>query len=207
MIRIQSQIEPPNFDVTVRQRGSLWLAANAHRPHLRSRDFPTYWRNCKAELRTAFNGICAYTASFIAPEYGPSVESVDHFIPKSEACDLAYEWNNYRFCNPRVNENKSNSVRVMDPFFIQSGWFTIDFTSFFVRPEASLPQLLRERVKHTIDDLHLNIDDRLLQARADRITEYAHGDISFPYLQRNYPFIASELTRQNLIEQIKTMIR
>lgn len=206
MIRIQLQIEPPNFDATVRQPGSRWLAANARRPHIPAPDFPKYWRNSRGDLRTAFNRTCAYTASFIALDLGPSVETVDHFIPKSEGRDLAYEWSNYRFCNPRVNENKSNSVRVMDPFFIQNGWFTIDFTSFFVRPEAFLPLIWRERVQETIDDLKLNTDDRLLQSRVDRITEYAHGDISFPYLQRKYPFIASELTRQGLIENIKTMI-
>ena len=207
MIHVQAQIEPTDFDARVRQPGKRWLAQNAHRATISGRDFPNIWRNCREELRTAFHGICAYTASFIAREYGPSIETVDHFIPKAKVRDFAYEWSNFRFCNPRVNENKSDSESVMDPFFIQNGWFTIDFTTFNIRPNHSLPELQRHRVQDTIDALKLNDDDRIVQARVERIKEYARGDISFDYLTRKYPFLAMELTRQGLLEQIKGMIR
>ncbi len=206
MIHVQKQIEPPDFNANVRIPGNRFLATKRNSP-LKSSEFKNYWKNCRAQLLTAFNGICAYTCSFIAVDAGHSVGTVDHFIPKTEDRNLAYEWSNYRFCNPRVNENKGDSLAVMDPFFIQNGWFTIDFTTFNIRPDRKQSQMLQDRVQATIDALKLNDDDRIVQARVDRIQEYARGDISFDYLNRKYPFIAMELDRQGLVEQIKHMIR
>ena len=93
----------------------------------------------------------------------------------------------------------------MDPFKIQDGWFTIDFITFRVVPADGLPPYLADAVNSTITRLKLNNDDRLVEARVERIREYIDGLIPFEYLRRKYPFIAMELDRQDLIEGIKTM--
>lgn len=203
MIHVEEQPEPSNFKAKVMVPGQRFLQHNAHRT-LRSTEFKNYWKHCLNDLRDAYNGICAYTASYINVDAGHAIGTVDHYIPKTEDRNLAYEWSNYRFCNPRVNENKDNSMDVLDPFHIQDGWFVIDFTTFRVNPADTLPDYLKNAIQQTIDQLRLNDDNRLAQPRANRVSEYINGEISLDYLRRKYPFIAFELERQNLQETIKT---
>ncbi len=203
MIHVEEQPEPSNFNAKVRVPGQRFLQQNSHRI-LHGTEFKKYWKHCLNDLRDAYKGICAYTASYISVDAGHAVGSVDHYLPKSEAPNLVYEWSNYRFCNPKVNENKANSNDVLDPFRIQNGWFVIDFTTFRVNPADTLPGDLKKAIQQTIDQLRLNDDNRLAQPRANRVSEYINGEISLDYLRRKYPFIAFELERQNLQETIKT---
>ncbi len=206
MIFVQERLEPVNFNASVRSLGNAFLARKGGvAPTSSEWKANRYWGNCLADLRSEYSAICAYTASWIAIDAGHAIGTVDHYIPKDEAPELAYEWSNYRFCNPRVNTNKDNKLDVMDPFKILDGWFTIDFTTFRVVPADGLPSYLEDAVNATITRLKLNLDDRLVQARVDRIQEYVDGLITFAYLQSKYPFIAMELDRQGLIENIKAM--
>ncbi|MEP7211977.1 MAG: hypothetical protein ABI791_02815 [Acidobacteriota bacterium] len=206
MIPVSERLEPSNFNTNVRVPGERFLRLHGNRPFT-SKSFKgkAYWKDCLKDLRDAYSGICAYTASFIALDSGHSIGTVDHFLPKTLVPALAYEWSNYRFCNPKVNENKSNLVTIVDPFGIKYGWFVIDFVTFRVNPADGLPEYLRARVADSISNLGLNDDDRIAQPRADRVLEYVRDEVSFNHLTKNYPFIAFELDRQDLKDQIKVM--
>jgi hypothetical protein len=195
MIFVQERVEPADFERKVRTPGQAFLGIN-HTPSNKEYKPHRYWKDI--DLHAAYEGICAYSAHWIPPR-----GTVDHYIPKSVNPDLAYEWSNYRLCTERMNNNKDNKLDVMDPFSIQSGWFVIDFDTFFVEPEPNLPEYVKTAVSDTITRLRLNDDDDLIQDRANTVVLYSNGDVPFDFLLRRYPFIARELERQDLRERIK----
>lgn len=204
MIRVQEQPEPANFNTKVRIPGNAYLLTN---PNPTSREFKKHreWSNALDDLYSAYNGICAYSASWISPVQ--SNPTADHYLPKHKYPQLAYEWSNLRLCNPKMNSYKDSFEDVIDPFQIQNGWFVIDFSTFLIDSFDRLPSNLKKSIKDSIKRLKLNDDDGLVQFRAHVVREYASGEISFDHLNRHHPFIAFELGRQNLQEAIKTMIK
>src|SRR5262249_826811 len=50
----------------------------------------------------------------------------------------------------------------------------------------------------TIDVLRLNSDDYMVQVRCDIMLDFVDGNISFSFLKRKYPFLASEIVRQDI---------
>jgi hypothetical protein len=196
MIFIQEQAEPPDFQLNVRVPGQAFLRTNRNQnPSSKEYKPHKYWN--RVDLHTAYGGICAYSARWI------SRGTVDHYIPKSIDSNLAYEWSNYRFCTEKMNQNKDNKLDVVDPFMIQTGWFVINFSTFFIDPEDTLPEYIKVAVSDTISRLKLNDDNVLIQDRANTVALYSRGDISFDFLLRRYPFIAHELERQGLKVAIK----
>ena len=135
MIRIQRYSPPPHYKQDVQQRGRKYLARN---PTPSSRDFNghAYWHSIHDNL---YSGICVYCATWTPRSGGADQTSIDHFIPKSEEPSMAYDWDNFRLCRRRLNTRKGASLEVMDPFYIEDGWFTIDFTSFLIRPLNTAP--------------------------------------------------------------------
>jgi hypothetical protein len=129
--------------------------------------------------------------------------TVDHFWPRSVRPALAYEWENYRLAFSKLNAYKASSTDVLDPFSIQAGWFVLNFENFYVESNGALPADLGSAVTRTISILRLNTDDFLVQLRFSVVKDYAKGDVTFDYLARRYPFIASELRRQDLTEAIR----
>lgn len=202
MIFVQEQPEPPDFAAKVRNPGQAFLRRV---PHPTSRQFERHWRNAADDLHAAYNGICAYSAHWIPRDV--TRETVDHYIPKHLDPQLAYEWSNFRLCSEKMNNYKDNFTDVVDPFCIKDGWFTIDFATFFIEAESSLPQYLIDAIEATITRLRLNDDDQLVQERANLVQLYADDDVSFDFLERRYPFIAYELNRQGLKDTIKTRLR
>jgi hypothetical protein len=152
-------------------------------------------------MRKAYRGICAYSGIWV-----PTNPTVDHYVPKSLRPDLAYEWSNYRLALDKINNYKSDYTEVTDPFAIEDGWFVLDFDTFFVLPSDGLESDMKRQVQNTIYILRLNRDDAFVNYRFDIIREYAQGGLSLSYLQTYYPFIAKELSRQNLTEEIKTRL-
>lgn len=204
MIHVQEQSKPSDFDTKVKIPGSTFLATN---PNPTNKQFKRhrYWSNALDDVYSAYSGICAYSASWISPIQ--SQPTVDHYLSKDKAPHLAYEWSNYRLCNPKMNGYKDNYEDVIDPFHIKDGWFIIDFSTFLIDSSDELPDYTKKAIQDTITRLKLNDDDSLVQSRAYTTREYAKGEISFDYLKRHYPFLAFELERQNLQEAIKTMIK
>lgn len=204
MIHVQAQPEPTDFDTKVRIPGNTFLASNLN-PTNKQFKKHREWSNALDDLYAAYDGICAYSASWIS--LVQSQPTVDHYLSKDKAPHLAYEWSNYRLCNPKMNGYKSNNEDVIDPFHIQDGWLVIDFATFLIDSSDELPDYTRNAVNDTITRLKLNDDDSLVQSRANVIRDYVKGAFTFDYLKRKYPFLAFELERQNLQEEIKFLIK
>lgn len=195
LIPVIPQPEPESFDVRVRQPGRGYLATVQEKkatPKFKGRN--KHWNEALDNLREAYKQVCAYTCGYLPPSLG----SVDHFLPKSLYPDLAYEWNNFRLASSRANSYKGDSVDVIDPFLVETGWFVLDFPSCLVKPDQGLPRSEVERINRTIDILKLNDDDSFVQNRCEIMTAYSDGEIDLSILQRCYPFIAAEISRQGI---------
>ena len=184
--------EPANFQSNVRSPGQAFLKTvpNPSGQQFRNHD---YWRKSLIDLGTAYNGICAYSSFWL-----PNSSSVDHFYPKSQHPNLAYEWGNYRLSHAEINNDKGNSIEILDPFNIQNGWFILDIATMYVRPETSLPSSIQTSVKKTIDILKLN-KDKWVEMRFGIFEKWKGCTSSMKQsIQEHYPFIAIELQRQNV---------
>lgn len=197
MIHVAPKPEPDDFDAKVRKPGRLFLQ---NRPHPKGRDWNNhaYWSSCSEQLYAAYDGVCAYTGEwFSLSSLSPSV---DHFYPKSKYHELAYEWSNYRLTTQKMNSYKGDKI-IIDPFKIKNGDLMIDFPSCQVKPRSDMETVEKTMAAETINILHLN-DDPMVINRYDIIVNYINGYISKVFLERRYPFIASELNRQNLYDTI-----
>lgn len=198
LIPVTSQPQPANFEATVGIPGRDFLRRNPTPATFKGSEF---WKLCLDDLRTAYRGICAYCCLWV-----PSLCSVDHFAPKSSSPHLAYEWSNYRLAHQKVNSYKGNSTDVLDPFHIQEGWFILDFSNCFVKPNPTTPQPVQDQVTNTIAILRLNTDETLVQSRFFIVRAYSKGRCDMDFLDECYPFIATELKRQGLRDTIKGTI-
>lgn len=194
MIPVKLQPEPNSFFELVRKPGNIFLHKT---PHPLDHEWTRrgYWRNALPEMRIAYKHICAYCAQWIP--YGTGAHSVDHFIPKSVSPNLAYEWSNFRYVSSRFNSRKGTKL-ILDPYNLQEGWFTIDFTSFFIKPHPGLLPEQKLQVLDTIDILKLNTDELLVQERYSWVVDFLEGQCAFALLEKKMPFIAFELRRQGI---------
>lgn len=183
--------EPADFAVKVRRPGQTYLA-KVPAPNQSQFKKHNYWKFALDSLKTAYGSVCAYSSFWL-----PSNCSVDHFQPKSLSPDLAYEWTNYRLANDKINVNKGNSIEILDPFYIQDGWFILDFATLWVTPEPSLSANIKKPIQKSIEVLRLN-DDPWVKMRFEIFTSYLKGDTKLPFLLKYYPFIAAEIQRQNI---------
>lgn len=156
-----------------------------------------YWRKVLPHMRRAYGEICAYCAHWIPSSTGS--HSVDHFVPKSQNPQLAYEWSNYRYVSARFNSRKGVQT-ILDPFELAPNWFVLDFTSFLIRPHPALSRQQKELVNQTISCLKLNLDEDLVLERQNWFDCYHCGEISLTHLIRRAPFIAYELQRQGKLK-------
>ncbi len=199
MIRIEPQPEPNDFEILVRRPGRQFLRRI---PNPKSREWRShsYWRNVSGELRSAYNGICAYTCHWIPTDTGAG--TVEHFKPKSKHPQDAYEWDNYRLVCSMLNGRKGNHEDVLDPFTIQDGWFVLDFPSLLVKPAPDLDDDLRAKVIATRKRLKLNDDESCVEARLQWVRDYCEGNISHDHLRKHAPFIARQIEQQGLIDAL-----
>lgn len=202
MIHIDLKPEPLDFDIRVRQPGNIFLSTHPT-PNSKQWSKHNYWTRCSAQLYQAYGGICAYSGQWFSRTI--STVSVDHFYPKSTHQEKAYEWDNYRLTTQVMNNYKGDKF-VMDPFEIENGDFVLDFPSCLVKPKKDMAPALKSKAKSTIQILHLNDEDQASQ-RCEIIMEYISGNVSKQFLQTKYPFIASELERQDLYDKIKEIIK
>lgn len=201
MIFVQRQPEPTGFDEAVRVPGNAFLQNNP-KPQS-SKAWRAYWQNALEDLHKAYQGVCAYCAEWMPINQGAC--TVDHYIPKSHAPHLAYEWDNYRLASLRYNRLKRDYQDVLDPFTLGKEWFYIQFPSLQVYPNPSLPEQNKAKVNATIQRLRLN-DENSIESRRRWIIDLSRKDIPFEYLQRKAPFIAYELERQGLTQKIQHMM-
>ena len=197
MIHVDPQPEPEDFNEKVRIPGNQFLERT---PSPKSKDWRhnSYWSRCSNDLYSAYNGICAYTGEWFSnSSFAPSV---DHFYPKSLHSELAYEWSNYRLTTQKMNSYKGDKI-VLDPFHINNGDLTIDFPSCLIKPNTTMTPAAKSKAWSTITILHLN-DEEMLNNRYEIVMDYANGNVNRMFLKKRYPFIESELVRQNLLETV-----
>jgi hypothetical protein len=202
VIHVTQQPKPPDFDKKVKLPGNRFLATT---PNPTNKQFKNenHWRHASANLHSAYNGICAYTCSYLAF----ADKSVDHYLPKALHPDKAYEWDNYRLSLQLVNHFKGNSLEVLDPFIVQTGSFTIDFPSCLVHPSVNLVSPLLEKIVKTIDILRLNDHDDFVQKRCDLMLDFAEEKLSLGDLSNLYPFLAAEVIRQGIQTTANTIFK
>ena len=163
-------------------------------PHPTSSDFRkhNYWKRAMKNLQAAYSDACAYTTRRLMGD-----GTIDHFLPKTKCPHLAYDWENYRLARQKVNQCKGNTTEVVDPFKIKIGWFVLNVPSCLVQPGKELNVVLRKRINSTINVLQLNADS-LVQERCDFLVDLADGHVTMEFLDRFYPFLSSEVKRQDI---------
>ena len=192
MIPVSLVPEPSDFTVKVRHPGNAFLAFDPF-PTNNRWNHHDYWRRALGDLHVAYNGICAYCSSYTVQRNW----SVDHFVPKSKFPAGAYEWDNFRLSRARLNHNKGNHQDMLDPFILTAGWFQFDFRSFLLKPNPLLAVSDQQKVRDTIDRLKLNRDNDYVNERTEVIRQCCVSAIPFQHIERNYPFLAVEMIRQN----------
>lgn len=203
MIQVTRQPEPATFDALVRQPGLRFLRTKS-RPTSKEFAVHSYWRRILASLHGAYNGVCAYSCHWIP--YDTGADTVEHFRPKKKYTRGAYEWTNYRLVCATLNGRKGDYEDVLDPFLINDGDFILKYPSLLVVPSPQLSLNDQVKIQQTIDRLQLNDEGTCLKSRLKWVIDYCTGEITFSHLQNHAPFVAMELTRQNLVVGIKTMM-
>ena len=201
MMRVTLAPEPETFDRRVRQPGlraldKLARKLSVPKSDIPSSEFPDHWRRSLDDLLAAYNRICSYLCLYIPR--GTGARSVDHMVPRSLAWDRAYEWDNYRLACSLMNSRKGDAVHVLDPFEVEDGWFALELVAFQVLPADGLPDPIATAVDDTIRRLRLN-DEECCGAREEYAEEYWRENVTFDYVKRCAPFVASELRRQNRV--------
>ncbi len=198
LIPVTPVAEPASFHGKVRVPGTAFLKTTPS-PSGHQWNGKDYWRGALEDLFVAYNGICAYCGSWTkrtTAKPTPQDSSVDHFVPKSAAPAQAYEWDNFRLCRRRLNTRKDSHRDVLDPFTLAPGWFKLDFLTFLLVPDSTLPAPDRDRVAATIHRLELNTDNDYANERIGAIREYCLGRVTVTQLVNRYPFIAAEMQNQ-----------
>lgn len=187
--------KPADFEDTVRKPGNDFLKTAA-RP-IKNEDWKgrEFWRRVIPYMRSGHRDICSYSAIWVSKLTGTA--TIDHYIPRSADPDSAYEWKNLRLSCQLMNSRKKNFRDVLDPFKIKAGWFTIDFDTYMVHPNPTLPAPTKRKVSATIERLKLN-DDLCVAARREWYECFSTGCMDFDLLQRRAPHIAFEARRQGL---------
>ncbi len=206
MIPVKPRPEPEDFFEKVRRPGEQFLAKVSH-PTATEWTKKCYWRRALDQLYEAYSGICAYSCHWIPPDTG--AKSVDHFKPKETYPQEAYRWENYRLMCGILNGRKGKFEDVLDPFTLQEGWFIIDFHKHLckVLPSPDISSANAKRVIDTIERLKLNDKGTCLRSRVKWLQDYVEVPFPLSYLEKNAPFLASELKRQDLVESIREIMR
>lgn len=195
MIPVQRQPEPPSFETAVRAKGRKVTPPLPPVPSKfwKNRD---YWRNAIPDLYASYNGVCAFSGIYIHPITG--FGSVEHFLPKSDFPQLAYEWDNFRLICGLMNSRKSNFTDVLDPFEIPPDTYSLNPQSGEITIHPNCPPALRPAAAQTITRLQLN-DGELQKIRHDDYYRYANGDWSESELRRQNPFVHHCLAQMSLL--------
>ncbi|MBI5549775.1 MAG: hypothetical protein HY901_38300 [Deltaproteobacteria bacterium] len=199
MIPIATRPEPVTFDGRVRRPGMAWL--RKHRIPLDRRLASStllkpYWRRSLGDLHERYEGVCALLCVYLERVTGAA--SVDHFIAKSRAAGLAYEWSNYRLACSTMNGRKRDLEGLLDPFEIRPRTFLLELVTGRIYPNPRCSKALRRAAQYTIDALRLD-DAECREIRARHFEEFCLGECSAEYLRRLSPFVHSEAQRQKLL--------
>lgn len=197
MYKINRIAEPANFNTQVRQPGVAFLAQTPN-PTYKQWISKNYWSTVSKELYEGSGGICAYSGCLIP--YVVGTPTIDHQRPKDIYPALAYEWDNYILAALLPNSLKRKHL-VLDPRKIGDDWFELNIPTLEVEPNTNKSPRIVKWVEETIKHLKLN-DKRYIVMRQNNISPFIHGNWDYDYLLIASPFIAKELTRQNLDDPV-----
>jgi hypothetical protein len=187
--------EPASFHVKCRLKGLQWLADHPKATRTGNKRPKALWTAFKPDLADAFRDLCAYGAM-----YEP-VGTVDHFVPVDANEALAYDWPNYRFASAWINSSKQKAVAVLDPLWVQDGWFELLLPSLQLVATDQVPVHLRTLAEETLTRLHLRDDERVLRQRRRWLRLYNEGKLDLDGLRENAPLIAAAIDKQNAAAQ------
>lgn len=193
MIEIDRQrlAEPADFDAQCRQKGLQWLAAHPKATRKAKTRPLDYWSPFKPQLADAFCDLCAYGAM-----YEP-VGTVDHFEPVDANEARAYDWDNYRFASAWINSSKNKRTAVLDPLWVQQGWFEVLLPSLqLVMVHKKVPAHLQALAEQTLTDLHLRDDERVVRQRRAWLRRYEEGKLTLDGLWEVAPLIAAAVEKR-----------
>jgi hypothetical protein len=202
MMPIAPRKEPVTFQDRVRKPGYAFLRKNPA-PTQKQWKTHAYWTRCASDLYQAYGGICAYSCHFIPSDTGS--RTVDHFKAKNIHPKDAYNWRNYRLVCGVLNGRKGTHD-ILDPFKLVPEIFCIRFPSLLVRPCENVQGQLRNKIEDTITVLGLNDEGTCFQRRQGFVRDYCLGLCRFDLLERDAPFLASEIRRQGLITTLPNVM-
>ncbi len=179
MIHVDRPPEPSDFHAKVRNPGLAWRILNSDKT---PKDF---WTRCKNELAEGFLYLCGYCAMFVPVKDG----QVEHYLSKSRYPEKAYEWDNYRYASPKVNQWKSDSNEILDPFEVEDGWFEVQLSSLQLIATKQLPDTKQPLAKSTLTRLRLGTGEDLIKERRAYYREFLKGDCTLRHLSAKAPLI------------------
>lgn len=205
MIHVACKPEPANFDERVRKPGRRFLAGCPN-PTEKEWKSHSYWRKILRALHSAYAGVCGYSCHWIP--YDTGADTVEHFKPKGEYPQDAYEWKNYRLVCQLLNGRKKDQEGILDPFLVENGWFVIEFPALIVKPAAGLSKQRQERIRYTCEVLGLNDEGTCMMMRQQFVTDYCKGEINFVHLEKRAPFLALQMKEQGYqdIQEIRKVM-
>ncbi|HRI72490.1 MAG TPA: hypothetical protein PK156_49985 [Polyangium sp.] len=200
MIPVKLKPAPRDFETKVGLPGASWLEEkgyprNGPVPRDKTSDLHPYWREVLHDLHDAYDGICAYSCTYL--ELVQGAHSVDHFVPKSRAVEMAYTWANYRLASKGMNTKKGESTDVLDPFEIADETFFINFVDGRIFPNPKLSREMFEKAAATIRRLRLDSAE-CRKLRVDHFEDYRVRGVPRECLKRRSPFVYLEIVRQGL---------
>lgn len=217
MLPVRLADEPEDFNSKVREPGNRAIqemidpALAPRRPGPRRKVYghldsippsalPDLWTRALDDMCGAYDRICAYLGMRIPLAVGQP--TVDHFVPKSLAPELAYEWSNFRLASLTANRLKDAAAEFVDPCSMAIRCFELDFARYEVRwvgpQHAASPMAISNTLTvlneptccDAREDHHgwyLGIPDKSGRPRDRR---------SYAWLASESPFVAAELVRQ-----------
>jgi hypothetical protein len=190
MIPVHPRQPPQRFDETVGQPGQAWLDK-----HPRGAP-PGLWRKVQPALADAYDRRCAYSTKCL--DYDGEV---DHFVSIAEDRRRAYDWNNYRYCDPRINKLKRNSpaARMLDPFDVQDDWFELSDPDLLLHVTDRCPPELRQRAEYTIDKLKLRDGESAVKGRRIWVERFEAGRAPLDLVEEMAPLVARMLRRRPVL--------
>lgn len=204
MIRVSLPAKPEDFDTKVKNPGLNFLKRTPS-PSAGEWRRNDYWRRAHDDLYRDHAGICVYCASWTPRRAHKTTRidhtSVDHFVPKSLDARGAYEWENFRLCRTRLNNNKGDHTDVLDPCKISNGFFMLDFTTFRIEPSPDVSPGIEGKVRATISRLRLNSDTDYVNERIRVICDYVMRELSLNDVRERYPFIGAQIVLQDFDRQ------
>jgi hypothetical protein len=189
VIGVRKRPEPKDFDKRCRKRGRRWL--REHKEYEgRPRD---YWSEFEPHLRQAFKGLCGYCAMRVMRA------QVDHFIAVSVFQNrgkhlLAYEWDNFRYCEAVLNQKKRHH-RILDPFEVIDGRFEVSLPGLQLGLTSKVPRRKRKLAEFTVEKLGLRDSEVVVRYRREWFRMYQESRLQLAGLREVAPLVARAVER------------